>query len=245
MSAAAGLLPEVTTIVSNAVSLHPRIPGISNAKIQTFTPAVGEAHVVPQPPMGAGRAEPARQDRGGRRATDPPRVRQHRLPVGQLHVRRRLPLPVVAREPVRRHPRLDRRRVRRRLDRILHTDGRERPARAHGERRRSPAAAAFVRVRATADRRPVRAVRRTRQQVLPAGEPGSDVRVPRRSPARVPRAARRARTTATSTCSSASGPTSTSSPRYCRSCRHEHPQTPDPTGRTPRAGRRHPVRRCR
>jgi hypothetical protein len=41
MSAAAGLLPEVTTIVSNAVSLHPRIPGISNAKIKTFTPAVG------------------------------------------------------------------------------------------------------------------------------------------------------------------------------------------------------------
>lgn len=41
MSAAAGLLPEVTTIVSNAVSLHPRIPAISNAKIKTFTPAVG------------------------------------------------------------------------------------------------------------------------------------------------------------------------------------------------------------
>jgi pimeloyl-ACP methyl ester carboxylesterase len=41
MSAAAGLLPEVTTIVSNAVSLHPRIPVISNVKIKTFTPAVG------------------------------------------------------------------------------------------------------------------------------------------------------------------------------------------------------------
>ena len=192
MSAAAGLLPEVTTIVSNAVSLHPRIPGISNAKIQTFTPAVGTAHVVPQSPLGTGRAEPARQDGGGGRAADPSRVRQHRLPAGQLHVRRRLPLPVVAREPVGRHPRLDRRRVRRRLDRVLHADGRERPAWTHGERRRSPAVAALVRVGTAADRRPVRAVRRTRQQVLLAGESGSDLRVPRRAPARLPRAACRA-----------------------------------------------------
>ncbi|MGH9133598.1 MAG: lipase family alpha/beta hydrolase [Ilumatobacteraceae bacterium] len=40
MSAAAGLLPEVTTIVSNAVSLHPRVPGISVVKGYTFTPIV-------------------------------------------------------------------------------------------------------------------------------------------------------------------------------------------------------------
>ncbi|MET0325683.1 MAG: esterase [Ilumatobacteraceae bacterium] len=40
MSAAAGLLPEVTTIVSNAVSLHPRVPAVSSAKIRLTTPLV-------------------------------------------------------------------------------------------------------------------------------------------------------------------------------------------------------------
>ena len=40
MSAAAGLLPEVSTIVSNAVSLHPRVPGVSNVKLRVAPPIV-------------------------------------------------------------------------------------------------------------------------------------------------------------------------------------------------------------
>ena len=40
MSAAAGLLPEVSTIVSNAVSLHPRVPGVSAVKLRVATPIV-------------------------------------------------------------------------------------------------------------------------------------------------------------------------------------------------------------
>lgn len=41
MSAAAGLVPEVKTIVANAVSLHPVIPEFSRFKITYLTPTVG------------------------------------------------------------------------------------------------------------------------------------------------------------------------------------------------------------
>lgn len=41
MAAVAGLLPEVTTIVSNAVSLHPVIPTVSRFKIRAATPVIG------------------------------------------------------------------------------------------------------------------------------------------------------------------------------------------------------------
>lgn len=40
MAAAAGLLPEVDTIVSNAVSLHPVVPAVSRFKISRVAPAV-------------------------------------------------------------------------------------------------------------------------------------------------------------------------------------------------------------
>jgi pimeloyl-ACP methyl ester carboxylesterase len=40
MSALAGLVPEVTTIVSNAVSLHPVVPGWSSFKLQYLLPLV-------------------------------------------------------------------------------------------------------------------------------------------------------------------------------------------------------------
>jgi pimeloyl-ACP methyl ester carboxylesterase len=40
MSAVAGLVPEVKTIVSNAVSLHPVIPGFSKFKIRAVAPVV-------------------------------------------------------------------------------------------------------------------------------------------------------------------------------------------------------------
>lgn len=40
MSAAAGLLPEVTTIVSNAVSLHPVVPAFSRVKLKAAVPLV-------------------------------------------------------------------------------------------------------------------------------------------------------------------------------------------------------------
>ncbi|MFA9443761.1 esterase [Egicoccus sp. AB-alg6-2] len=41
MAAVAGLLPEVTTIVSNAVSLHPVLPKVSQVKIRAATPVIG------------------------------------------------------------------------------------------------------------------------------------------------------------------------------------------------------------
>ncbi|WP_426302636.1 alpha/beta hydrolase [Arthrobacter sp. R-11] len=40
MSAAAGLLPRVDTVISNAVSLHPVVPAFSRFKIDHFTPIV-------------------------------------------------------------------------------------------------------------------------------------------------------------------------------------------------------------
>jgi hypothetical protein len=38
MSALAGLVPEVTTIVSNAVSIHPKVPWLANLKLRTMVP---------------------------------------------------------------------------------------------------------------------------------------------------------------------------------------------------------------
>ncbi len=41
MSAVAGLVPEVQTIVANAVSLHPVVPRFSNVKLRLAVPAIG------------------------------------------------------------------------------------------------------------------------------------------------------------------------------------------------------------
>jgi pimeloyl-ACP methyl ester carboxylesterase len=41
MSAVAGLVPQVTTIVTNAVSLHPVVPGFSRLKLQAAVPLFG------------------------------------------------------------------------------------------------------------------------------------------------------------------------------------------------------------
>jgi hypothetical protein len=43
MSALAGLVPEVTTIVSNAVSVHPKVPLLANAKLRSLTPLTARA----------------------------------------------------------------------------------------------------------------------------------------------------------------------------------------------------------
>ncbi|MFN2500348.1 MAG: esterase, partial [Pyrinomonadaceae bacterium] len=42
MSAAAGLVPEVKTVVTNAVSLHPVVPAISEFKLTRLTPLMGQ-----------------------------------------------------------------------------------------------------------------------------------------------------------------------------------------------------------
>ena len=49
MSAMAGLLPEVDTVVTNAVSLHPVVPRFSTFKIGRISPLVGKVlpHVSP------------------------------------------------------------------------------------------------------------------------------------------------------------------------------------------------------
>ena len=41
MSAVAGLVPEVRTIVANAVTLHPVVPGLSRAKLNVAVPLIG------------------------------------------------------------------------------------------------------------------------------------------------------------------------------------------------------------
>jgi hypothetical protein len=50
MSAVAGLVPEVKTVVANAVSLHPVVPALSRVKITYLTPTVGRVidHLNPQ-----------------------------------------------------------------------------------------------------------------------------------------------------------------------------------------------------
>ncbi len=50
MSAVAGLLPQVSTIVTNAVSLHPVVPGLSKLKLRAAVPLVGlmTDHLNPQ-----------------------------------------------------------------------------------------------------------------------------------------------------------------------------------------------------
>jgi hypothetical protein len=42
MSLVAGLVPQVTTVVSNAVSLHPVVPGVSRIKLQVAVPLVAK-----------------------------------------------------------------------------------------------------------------------------------------------------------------------------------------------------------
>jgi hypothetical protein len=40
ISAVLGLVPQVTTIITNAVSLHPKVPGFSRVKLRLFVPVV-------------------------------------------------------------------------------------------------------------------------------------------------------------------------------------------------------------
>jgi poly(3-hydroxyalkanoate) synthetase len=56
MSAAAGLVPRVTTIVSNAVALHPRIPAVTRAKFRLSLPVLGRMLDYLDPQWGKRRA---------------------------------------------------------------------------------------------------------------------------------------------------------------------------------------------
>ena len=105
-SAVAGLLPQVDTIVSNAMSLHPVVPRLSKVKLTRVVPLVHRLLDYVDPHWGKERRPAVRRAAARRRgAADPPRVPQRRLRDGQLHVRRRAPRAVVAREPQRRTPR--------------------------------------------------------------------------------------------------------------------------------------------
>ena len=91
-------------MVTNAVSLHPVVPRFSTFKIGRDLPRrqpLAAARVAGLGRQARGRAVPG--PRPGR-PRHPPRVRQHRLPDGELHLRHRLAGAVVAREP-RRRPR--------------------------------------------------------------------------------------------------------------------------------------------
>jgi pimeloyl-ACP methyl ester carboxylesterase len=54
MSAAAGLVPRVSTIVSNAVALHPRIPAVTRAKFRMSLPVLGRLLDYLDPQWGNG-----------------------------------------------------------------------------------------------------------------------------------------------------------------------------------------------
>ena len=91
MSAVAGLVPEVKTIVANAVSLHPVIPRVSRFKLRNLVPLVGKLTPYMNPQWGLAAPERDREGVGADGASDPPRVRQRGLQDGQLHLRHRLP----------------------------------------------------------------------------------------------------------------------------------------------------------
>ena len=196
----------------------------------------------------------------------PPRVRQHGVPDGELHLRHRLAGPVVAREPRRRDPRLGARRVRRGAVHLLRPDGPQHPGRA-------PGADAAV-------RRAARVVRRRRHRPPTRGSSSSPARTTSAS-------CRRASSSPTSsspgtgpgatpctgsadmatwTYFSAATPLRTRTPSSSRSWRDDHrpvrrpaaagaraavrrpvrgPATAAPARRPPRPGRRHPVHACR
>ena len=93
MSAVAGLVPEVTTIVSNAVSLHPVVsPAGAKLKMRWMLPPAAAGARLPRPAVGrrGSTVGAAEGDHRGWVQAHPPRVRQHGLQARQLHLRHRL-----------------------------------------------------------------------------------------------------------------------------------------------------------
>ena len=123
MSVVAGLVPQVKTIVSNAVSLHPVVPSFSRVKLKYILPVLSLFTSYLSPSWGLKAPTPTAKAVPARRQIIPSRVPQRRLQAGQLHLRHRLPRALAAREPQPTDPRLDEARVRLRADHLLPADG--------------------------------------------------------------------------------------------------------------------------
>ena len=132
MSAVAGLVPEVKTIVANAVTLHPVIPRISRFKLKNVVPLVGRLTPYMNPQWGLVGADGHREGARADGSDDAPRVRQPGLQDGQLHLRHGLPGAVAAREPECGHARVGEAGVRPCAALLLPPDGALRHGRAAG-----------------------------------------------------------------------------------------------------------------
>ena len=190
----------------------PGHPGDLGAEGPGRGPPDGPAPDLHEPALGPRSAHDAGQGDRRHRQAHAPRVRQHGVPDGQLHLRHRLPLPLEPREPHRRGPRLDQRRVRRGAVPVLRPDDAQRRARPPRARRPGDRRARERRGPPAPDRRPFRVAGGQGEQVLPAGRPGAHVRLPRRPPPRLPHASTSCPATGISTSSSAGTRRGMSSP---------------------------------
>ena len=218
LACAGGLVPEVTDVVSNAVSFHVDVPRLSKLQMQVLMPLLvgrlpGLRPAVDAAPDGAARA--AAGHLGAHRA---PRVPRARVPDGQLHLRRRRQHPLGPREPRPAHPPLDRPRVRLGADHLLPARCRAAPRRGTSSRPRGSTSCPTTscpRRRATG-----RAGRSWRARPTAASCPAARSARSRGWTAWSPGATRwwSSRATRTSTSSSAATPSATSSGTSAAHC---------------------------
>ena len=137
MSALAGLVPEVDTVVANAVSLHTVIPPVSQVQDQPRScRSCGRSSSYLDPQWGNEAPDLRAKAMLGFVKLTHHECRQRRLPAGQLHLRDGLADAVAAREPERRDARVDQGRVRGRAADLLPADGALRARRATWSRSR-------------------------------------------------------------------------------------------------------------
>ena len=137
MSAVAGLLPEVTTVVSNAVALHPVVPRLARLTSRYATNTVGRFMKYLNPQWGRPPRAGRRRSTGRVRSTHP-RVQQCGLQAFELHLRHRLPGAVAHENLDRGYPRVARRRVRSGADDLLPPNGQMHRCRAPRTDRQIP-----------------------------------------------------------------------------------------------------------
>ena len=190
MTALAGLAPNVTRVVSSAVSLHPVVPWASRLKLLLLRPVLGRLTPIVSAQWGVRPPTPLGWLVARWAAACAPRVPRPGVCPGQLHVRGGRRRPVAPCEPRRRDPRLDRARVRLRPDELPGPDG---PQRAGGPPRagRRPARPPSELRRRRAARRDAVDLRGGRPQpALHGREPAPHPRVVRQAPAGAPPAHR-------------------------------------------------------
>ena len=212
LACAGGLVPEVTDVVSNAVSFHVDVPRLSKLQLQVLVPLLVVRLPGLRPAVDAAPDRAARAAAGHLGAHRAPRVPRARVPDGQLHLRRRRQHPLGPREHRPAHAPLDRARVRLGADHLL------------PQMSRCAAAGHLVAASAASTSCPTTSwpsaprnrprwtfLAGSAQPLLPAPQPGALVRVAGRPGARAPRAGGAARATRTSTSSSAATPSATCS----------------------------------